>query len=65
MRNAQGLTVTERISRDIDNAELETNEEHRKLLAHMAISAAELAVDYNMITYKEWGSLTRRAFALM
>lgn len=65
MRNAQGLTVTERINRDIDNAELVTNEEHRKLLAHMAISAAELAVDYNMITYREWGRLTRRAFAIM
>ena len=65
MRNRQGLTITERINRDIEHAETVSNAEHRQLLAHMAISAAELAIDYNLITYKEWGELTRRAFAAM
>lgn len=63
MRNKRGLTVTERIKQDIEHAEAVNDKEHKKLLAYMAISAAELAVDYELITYKEWGELTRRAFA--
>lgn len=63
MRNKQGLTITERIHKDIEAAEETNNAEHRQLLAHMAIAAAELAVDFELITYKEWGELTRRAFA--
>ncbi len=65
MRNKHGLTITERITKDIELAEMSRNEEHRKLLAHMAIAAAELAIDFGLITYKEWGDLTRRAFAAM
>lgn len=65
MRNKHGLTVVERITKDIELAEKSNNEEHKKLLAHMAISAAELAIDFGLITYKEWGELTRRAFAVM
>ena len=65
MRNKQGLTITERITKDIEFAEAESNAEHRQLLAHMAIAAAELAIDYGLITFKEWGELTRRAFAAM
>lgn len=65
MRNKHGLTITERINKDIELAETSSNKEHRKLLAHMAIAAAELAIDFGLITYKEWGELTRRAFAAM
>lgn len=65
MRNKYGQTVTERISQDIIHAETIHDAEQRKLLIHMAISAAELAIDFGLITYKEWGELTRRAFAAM
>lgn len=65
MRNKQGLTVTERINKDLELAEAESNAEHRRLLAHMVIAAAELAIDFGLITYKDWGDLTRRAFAAM
>ena len=65
MKNKHGLTVNERITKDIEFAEMVNDEDHRRLLAHMAISAAELAVEYGLITYKEWGDLTRRSFALM
>lgn len=65
MRNIHGLTVTERITKDIEFAEREQNADQRKMLAHMAIAAAELAIDFNIITYKEWGELTRRAFAII
>lgn len=65
MRNRHGLTITERIKKDIELAEKSRNKDHRELLAHMAIAAAELAIDFDLITYKEWGELTRRAFAAM
>ena len=65
MKNKHGLTVAERITKDIELAEMSSNEAHRELLAHMAIAAAELAIDFGLITYKEWGELTRRAFAVI
>lgn len=64
MRNKQGLAVVERIERDIEFAETIADAEQRRLLAHMAIAAAELAIDFNLITYQEWGGLVRRAFAI-
>ena len=62
MRNKQGLTISERITKDIELASKESNAEQRLLLAHMAIAAAELAIDFGLITYKEWDDLTHRAF---
>lgn len=63
MRNKRGLTVTERIEKDIEHAEAVHDAEQRELLAHMAIAAAEFAIDFGLITYREWNELTRRAFA--
>lgn len=65
MRNKHGLTITERINKDIELARMSRDKEQRKLLAHMAIAAAELAIDFGLITYKEWASLIHRAFALI
>lgn len=65
MRNKQGLTVNERINKDLELAEMTNDGEHKKLLAHMAMAAAEFAVDFGLITYKEWGEFTRRAFACL
>lgn len=65
MKNKRGLTIKERINEDIDLAEMVDNNEHRRLLAYMAIAAAEFAIDFDLITYKEWGDLTRRAFDAM
>lgn len=61
MKNRSGLTVVERISKDIEIAETAEGE-HRKLSAYMALAAAEFAIDFELITHKEWGELTRRAF---
>ena len=65
MKNKHGLTVIERINKDIEFAEKINNDEHRRLLAHIALAAAEFAVDFDLITYKEWGDLTRKAFQAM
>lgn len=65
LKNKRGLTVYERIKKDIEFAETVNNEDHRRLLSHMAIAAAELAVDFELINHKEWGELTRSAFRAM
>jgi hypothetical protein len=65
MRNKQGLTVNERINKDLELAEMTNDAEHKKLLAHMAIAVAEFAIDFDLITYQEWGEFTRRAFACL
>ena len=65
MKNKSGLSIVERIKKDLEIAETVSNDEHRRLLAYMAIAAAELAIDFELITYKEWGELTRRAFKSM
>jgi hypothetical protein len=65
VRNKRGLTVIERIKKDIEYAEAVKDVEQRQLLAHMAIAAAELAIDFELITQKEWGDITQMAFDAM
>lgn len=65
MRNKRGLTIIERINKDIELAEAESNAEQRRLLAHMAIAAAEFAVDFGLISHRDWGYLTHKAFAVI
>ncbi len=65
MRNKRGLTLIERINKDIERAEAVSDKEHRVLLAYMAMGAVELAVDFNLITHQEWGELTQRVFAVI
>jgi hypothetical protein len=65
MRNKMGFTITERITKDIEHAESVNNAEQKRLLAHMAIAAAELAIDFGLITYAEWSDLTSRAFSII
>lgn len=65
MKNKRGQTALERITKDIEFAETVTNTDQRRLLAHMAIAAAELAVDFGMITRREWTQLIDRAFVII
>ena len=65
LKNKEGLTITERIKRDIEFAEMSTDSKQRELLSYMVIAAAELAVDFELITYQEWGELTRQAFSII
>jgi hypothetical protein len=63
LKNINGLTVAERIMKDIEFAEASMSEDQRSLLIHIAIGAAELAIEYGLITYEEWDVLTKRAFS--
>ena len=64
MKNVYGLTAYERILKDIELAEL-AHGEHKQFLAHSALGAAEFAIDFGLLTYKEWGELTRKVFDIM
>lgn len=64
MRNKHGLSIIERINNDIDIAESTIDKDQRRLLAYMALAEAELAIDFNLITRREWEELTQRAFAV-
>lgn len=54
MENKRGYTVQERIKQDIEHAKTMNDAGHKKLLATKALGAADLAVEFGLITYREW-----------
>jgi hypothetical protein len=55
----------ERLHRDIDLAETEESQEQKKILAYMALAAAEFAIDFELIPTNEWSELLDRIFPLL
>ena len=54
MKNKQGYTMQERIKQDIDYAKSMKDAVKRTMLATKALGAADLAVEFGLITYNEW-----------
>ena len=54
MLNKKRKTVADRLNEDIEYARKTANAKHRKLLAIKALGAADLAVEFGLITYVEW-----------
>ena len=54
MKNGRGYTVQERIKQDIEYAKNMNDKANRTLLATKALGAADLAVEFGLITYNEW-----------
>lgn len=65
MKNKQGQNVQDRIKQDIEYAESKENISDRMLLATKALGAADLAVEFNLITYKEWETYIDRIFKML
>ena len=65
MKNKRGMSINERIAEDINFAEAATEIADRTLLATKALGAADLAVEFNLITYNEWEQYIDRIFKLM
>ena len=65
MKNKQGKTVLDRLNDDIEYAENTDNIKHREILAIKALGAADLAVEFGLITYKEWETFIDRIFKMM
>lgn len=54
MENRRGYTVQERLKQDIEYAAERENKAERQLLATKALGAADLAIEFGLITYTEW-----------
>lgn len=65
MKNKKGKSINERLEEDIKYAEATTEIADRTLLATKALGAADLAVEFNLITYNEWEIYIDRIFKLL
>lgn len=54
MENVHGNTIQDRLSFNIELAESTTDTEIKKALAHQALGAVEIAVEFELITYIEF-----------
>ena len=65
MLNKRGISISERLGNDIEYAESIENIEYKDALAVKALGAVDIAVEFGLITYKEWESFASRIFAMM
>jgi hypothetical protein len=62
MRNRQGKTVRERLIEEIEYLKRLDNVEHQAILAYKALGAADIAVEFGLITYNEWEKCIEELF---
>lgn len=62
--NKRGKTVKDRLNEDIEYARNTVNIKHRELLALKALGAADLAVEFGLITYPEWEKYIESIFKI-
>jgi hypothetical protein len=65
MKNKRGFTVADRLEQDIEYAENTLNERDRNLLLTKALGAVDFAVEFGLITYKQWETYIERIFKMM
>lgn len=65
MKNRRGISIRERLSKEIEYAENIESIEHKDVLAIKALGAVDMAVEFGLITYKEWEAFVSRIFAIM
>lgn len=65
MKNKRGYTAQERIEQDVEYAEKIENMADRTLLATKVLGAADLAVEFGLITYTEWEKYIDRVFNIL
>lgn len=63
--NNRGITANERLIEEITYAESAEDAEHREILATKALGAADIAVEFGLITYNEWEDHVSRIFQLI
>ena len=65
MENKRGYTVQERLKQDIDYALNIEDITEKRLLATKALGAVDLAVEFGLITYKQWEQHIDRIFKMI
>ena len=65
MKNKRGQGISERIDGDIEYAKRMESKADRTLLATKALGAADFAVEFGLITYKEWEQYIDKIFQIL
>lgn len=65
MRNRQGKTIRDRLNEDIEYATTITNAGQQEILVIKALGAVDMAVEFGLITYKEWEQYISRIFKVI
>ena len=65
MQNNRGKTIKDRLNEDIEYAENLKSAESKEILALKALGAADMAVEFGLITYNEWETYIDRLFKIM
>lgn len=65
MENVHGNTIQDRLSFNIELAESTTDTESKKALAHQALGAVEIAVEFGLITYIEFERHIHKIFEML
>lgn len=65
MRNKYGKTLKDRLNEDIEFAKKTYNKRQREKLAIKVLGAADLAVEFGLITYGEWSAYINKIFKLI
>ena len=65
MKNKRGYTAQSRIEQDIEYAKSVEDIASRSMLATKALGAADLAVEFGLITYKQWEKHIENIFAIV
>lgn len=64
MKNKKGYTIQERIIQELEYADSVENRENKKLLATKVLGAVDMAVEFGLITYKEWEKYIEKIFKM-
>lgn len=65
MQNKRGYTMQDRIKQDIEYAKNLDDMADRTMLATKALGAADLAVEFGLITYNEWEKYIEDIFTIL
>lgn len=64
LTNKRGQTIKDRIKQDIEYAEKFDDKVKQTMLATKVLGAADIAVEFGLITYNEWEHYIDRIFKI-
>jgi hypothetical protein len=65
MKNKRGYTVQDRLNQEIEYAKNTKDKKSKTMLATKALGAVDLAVEFGLITYREWEKHIEDIFAII
>lgn len=64
MKNRRGQTMNERLTEEFEYLKTVEDYAHKKALAYKALGAADMAIEFGLITYTEWEKFVEDFFQL-